>query len=162
MFNYNKDITMKSKNINFNKDITIRSKNVMSFEYDLDNDYVIVKGIINLNELEKEQSIVALPEKYIINDRATVLFWKDGTKTIVRRAKEDEYNKKIGFLWAYFQKNSGLSKTKANEYLDNLIDDPGKIYRIKKGIYFSDIYNDNVRLAYHNASEIAKSMEPTK
>ena len=79
---------------NYNKDITIRSKNVMSFEYDLDNDYVIVKGIINLNELEKEQSIVALPENYIINDRATVLFWKDGTKTIVRRAKEDEYNKK--------------------------------------------------------------------
>lgn len=147
---------------NFNKDITIKLKNIISFDYELGDANVIVKGIINLNELEKEQSIGALPENYIINDRATVLFWKDGTKTIVRRAKEDEYNKKIGFLWAYFQKNSGLSKTKANEYLDNLIDDPGKIYRIKKGIYFSDIYNDNVRLTYHNASEIAKSMEPTK
>ena len=147
---------------NFNKDITIKLKNIISFDYELGDANVIVKGIINLNELEKEQSIGALPENYIINDRATVLFWKDGTKTIVRRAKEDEYNKKIGFLWAYFQKNSGLSKTKANEYLDNLIDDPGKIYRIKKGIYFSDIYDDNVRLAYHNASKIAKSMEPTK
>lgn len=147
---------------NFNKDITIKLKNIISFDYELGDANVIVKGIINLNELEKEQSIGALPEKYIINDRATVLFWSDGTKTIVRRAKEDEYNKKLGFLWAYFQKNSGLSKTKANEYLDNLIDDPGKIYRVKKGIYFSDIYDDDVRLAYHNASQIAKSMEQTK
>lgn len=147
---------------NFNKDITIKLKNIISLDYELGDANVIVKGIINLNELEKEQSIGALPEKYIINDRATVLFWSDGTKTIVRRAKEDEYNKKLGFLWAYFQKNSGLSKTKANEYLDNLIDDPGKIYRVKKGIYFSDIYDDDVRLAYHNASQIAKSMEQTK
>ena len=147
---------------NFNKDITIKLKNIISLDYESGDDNVIVKGIINLNELEKEQSIGALPEKYIINDRATVLFWSDGTKTIVRRAKEDEYNKKLGFLWAYFQKNSGLSKTKANEYLDNLIDDPGKIYRVKKGIYFSDIYDDDVRLAYHNASQIAKSMEQTK
>ena len=147
---------------NFNKDITIKLKNIISFDYELGDANVIVKVIINLNELEKEQSIGALPEKYIINDRATVLFWSDGTKTIVRRAKEDEYNKKLGFLWAYFQKNSGLSKTKANEYLDNLIDDPGKIYRVKKGIYFSDIYDDDVRLAYHNASQIAKSMEQTK
>lgn len=154
---------------NFNKDITIRSKNIMSFDYDLDNDYVIVKGIINLNELEKEQSFGALPEKYIINDRATVLFWKDGTKTIVRRAKEDEYNKKLGFLWAYFQKNSGLSKTKANEYLDNLTDDPSKIFKIYRKIdekidkkYMSNPFNDAIKNAYDTISQIAKSMTSKK
>lgn len=150
---------------NFNKDITIKSKNVMSFDYDLNNDYVIVKGIINLNELEKEQRIGTLPEKYIINDRATILFWNDGTKTIVKRAKEDEYNKKIGFLWAYFQKNSGLSKTKANEYLDNLTDDPSKIFKIYRKIdekYMSNLFNDAVKNAYNNISQIAKSMTSKK
>lgn len=63
-----------------------------------------------------------LPKKYIINKGATVLFWEDGTKTVVKRAKDDEYNKIMGFLWAYFQKTSGLSRTKANEYLRGLVD----------------------------------------
>lgn len=63
-----------------------------------------------------------LPKKYIINKGATILFWEDGTKTVVKRAKDDEYNKIMGFLWAYFQKTSGLSRTKANEYLRGLVD----------------------------------------
>lgn len=63
-----------------------------------------------------------LPKRYIINKNATILFWKDGTKTIVKRSKEDEYDKTLGFLWAYFQKTSGLSKSKANDYLKRLKD----------------------------------------
>lgn len=61
-----------------------------------------------------------LPKKYIINDGATILFWEDGTKTIVKRAEDDSFDPVKGFLWAYFQKHSGLSKTKANEYLRNI------------------------------------------
>ena len=63
-----------------------------------------------------------LPERYIINEGATILFWdKEGKdKTIVKRSKDDEFNKRLGFLTAYFQYHSGLSKTKANKYLDSL------------------------------------------
>lgn len=61
-----------------------------------------------------------LPQKYIINKGATVLFWEDGSKTIVKRCKNDKYDKRLGFLTAYFQKNSGLSKNKANKYLADL------------------------------------------
>ena len=67
--------------------------------------------------------LTPLPTKYVINNGATILFWSDGTKTIVKRSEEDEYNKILSFLWAYFQKHSGLSKTKANEYLKGLVDD---------------------------------------
>lgn len=76
-----------------------------------------------------------LPKKYIINKGATILFWEDGTKTVVKRAKDDEYNKIMGFLWAYFQKTSGLSRTKANEYLRGLVDadDLKAIELIKSG-----------------------------
>ena len=68
------------------------------------------------------KKLTNLPNRYIINDGATILFWSDGTKTIVKRSKEDEYNKILGFLWAYFQKTSGLSKSKANDYLKGIVD----------------------------------------
>ena len=74
---------------------------------------------------------VHLPRKYIINKEATILFWNDGTKTIIKRKNDDEYNKILGFLWAYFQKTSGLSKTKANEYIKNLLDEE-EIQKINK------------------------------
>lgn len=63
------------------------------------------------------------PKRYIINKGATILFWEDGTKTIVKRSKDDEYNKRLGFLTAYFQKHSGLTKNQANKYLANLLDE---------------------------------------
>lgn len=68
------------------------------------------------------KKLTNLPNRYIINEGATILFWRDGTKTIVKRSKEDEYNKILGFLWAYFQKTSGLSKSKANDYLKGIVD----------------------------------------
>ena len=64
-----------------------------------------------------------LPRKYIINKGATILFWNNGEKTVVKRGKDDEYNKVLGFLWAYFQHTSGLSKTQANKYLAGLMDE---------------------------------------
>ena len=61
-----------------------------------------------------------IPERYIFNENATILIWEDKTKTIVKKSKEDKYDKRMAFLTAYFQKNSGLTKNKANKYLDNL------------------------------------------
>lgn len=63
-----------------------------------------------------------LPLRYIINDDATILFWSDGDKTIVKKTKNDTYDKRLGFLYAYFQKTSGLSRSKANKYIENLVE----------------------------------------
>lgn len=65
----------------------------------------------------------AIPTRYIINKGATILFWSDGTKTIVKLSNNDKYDKRLGFLTAYFQKNCGMSKNKANKYLDNLTEE---------------------------------------
>ena len=67
-----------------------------------------------------QRNINNIPERYIINKGATILFWKDGSKTIVKRCEDDEYNKRLGFLTAYFQKHCGMSKNKANKYLASL------------------------------------------
>ena len=63
-----------------------------------------------------------LPKRYILNENAAILFWDDlgNNKTIVKRTKKDKPDARIAFLTAYFQKHSGLSKNKANRYLDNL------------------------------------------
>ncbi|MBQ6546484.1 MAG: hypothetical protein IJL74_00605 [Bacilli bacterium] len=64
-----------------------------------------------------------LPKHWIINKGATILFWSDGTKTIVKRAEEDAHDIAKSFLWAYFQKHSGLTRTKANKYLTKIVED---------------------------------------
>lgn len=54
-----------------------------------------------------------------VNGR-TILHWKDGSKTVVVRCKDNKHDRRVAFLTAYFQKHCGLSKTKANEYLAKL------------------------------------------
>ena len=61
-----------------------------------------------------------LPVKHIINKKATILFWPDGDKTVVKRAKDDTFDKEKAFLWAYFLKHSDMSRNKANKYLREL------------------------------------------
>ena len=87
-----------------------------------------------------------LPEKYIINKNATILFWEDGTKTVVKKAKDDDFNARLGFLTAYFQKHCGLSKNQANKFLANLLNDSAlnssgelevKVPEKKRDKYFS-------------------------
>lgn len=66
------------------------------------------------------QMLNPLPVRQVINKGATILFWADGDKTIVRRSKDDKFDKTKGFLWAYFLKHCGMSRTKANKFLENL------------------------------------------
>lgn len=88
-----------------------------------------LRGILNapskyLKEFEKlflsTQKEVPMPKKYIINHGATVLMWDDGDKTVVKRCEDDEFNKRLGFLTAFFQHYSGMSKNKANKFLAEL------------------------------------------
>lgn len=101
------------------KDININGNDILSIACE---DGVYIVNATQLSGNIKPKVMKNLPKKYIINKGATILFWEDGTKTVVKRAKDDEYNKIMGFLWAYFQKTSGLSRTKANEYLRGLVD----------------------------------------
>lgn len=61
-----------------------------------------------------------LPEKYIINDGATVLFWSDDTKTISKRHKEDTFDKELGFLFAYYYKKCGLTNAARKRVIDSI------------------------------------------
>ena len=78
-------------------------------------------GLIWNMEQEQEQEQKRLPDKYIVNKDAAILFWSNNKKTVVKRCKEDKSDPIKAFLWAYFEEKSGLSRTKANKYLEEVL-----------------------------------------
>lgn len=97
------------------KDITIEQSRGFSFEVD---DVQPWGWTIRGGKVPNE----SLPVRYIVNDDACILFWdsKGKTKTVVKRCKDDNIDPIKAFLWAYFEKTSGMSKTKANKYLQKV------------------------------------------
>ena len=59
-------------------------------------------------------------EKYIINQGATIIFWADGTKTVSKRHADDKFDKELGFLFAYYYKNCGLSKASRKRVIETI------------------------------------------
>ena len=51
---------------------------------------------------------------------ATIIKFSDGVKVVVKATENDTFDPRFGFLMAYFERKSGLSKTQANKYLDKL------------------------------------------
>lgn len=77
-------------------------------------------NITTLPKLEQTK----LPRKVLFNDRkqATTILYGDKA-TVVKATKGDKYDRKYGFLMAYFQATCGLSKNKANKYLEEIVKD---------------------------------------
>ncbi len=106
--------------------VSIEGKNEF---FGVDNLIIEVSEVVNKNEFlyetrygkyVSERGKVELPTRYIINQDATILFFSDETKIVVKRCKDDEFNPRLAFLTAFFQKYCGMSKNKANKYLANL------------------------------------------
>jgi hypothetical protein len=76
------------------------------------------------NTLEPNKINKNIPTKVIFNEkkRATTLMFGN-QPTVVKASEGTTYDKRIGFLEAYFQARSGLSKTKALKYLDKLVEE---------------------------------------
>ena len=72
------------------------------------------------NYVETLEEEVMNHKKVIFNKPATIVIWSDNTKTVVKCNKNDKFKKKVGFLMAYFQKNSGLTKHQCAKLLKEL------------------------------------------
>ncbi len=51
-------------------------------------------------------------DRVVFNEPATIVFWNDGTKTVVKTSPNDKFDKEKGILWAYYLKHAIGSKTK--------------------------------------------------
>ena len=61
------------------------------------------------NEMYKQKALNRI-EKVIFNDPATIVFWNDGTKTVVKCGKDDTFDPEKGLAMAiskYFFDNAG-------------------------------------------------------
>ena len=67
------------------------------------NDFELCKPI------EFTVSFIARPEidRVIYNGRATIVFWKDKTKTVVKLCEGDTYDPENAIVWAYMKKIFG-------------------------------------------------------
>ena len=53
----------------------------------------------------------------IFSEPATIVFWADGTKTVVKTSPNDKFDKEKGILWAYYLKYTGITKTQAQKLI---------------------------------------------
>ncbi len=79
---------------------------------------------------------------YIIKKDATIIYWEDGDKTVVKMCEGDKYDKRMGFLYAYIQKKSKLSKRKINKFLDNLEEKEQKSKKTKSIKESTEIFDE--------------------
>ena len=57
--------------------------------------------------------------RIVFNPPATVVLWEDGTKTVVKCDKEDEYNVITGVALCYMKKALGNTSRELNKALNN-------------------------------------------
>ena len=60
--------------------------------------------------------------KVIFNDPATIILWKDGTKTVVKCQEGDVYSKRLGLLNCIAKRHFG-DTGKYNDYLNEVLAD---------------------------------------
>lgn len=86
------------------------------------------------------------PEKVIFNPPATIVFWEDGTKTVVKATKDDIFNEEIGLAMALAKRvyrRSHFQKLVKNADRPTAKTPKHKVYRV---VYKFDISTANNRL----------------
>ena len=69
------------------------------------NDLAIVEN--DLESIELRVDIPGMIDRVIFNDPATIIYWKDGSKTVVKRSYDDIWDSEKGFCMAIIKKLYG-------------------------------------------------------
>lgn len=79
----------------------------------------IVATVTDYNGLTiREDFLINLyPKRVIFNNPATIVFWNDDSKTVVKCSKDDTFDNYKGFTMAYLKRIMGSGK-KAERFID--------------------------------------------
>ena len=58
--------------------------------------------------------------RILFHEPATIIFWSDGSKTVLKPSPNDTYDKEKAVLWAFFLKYGGNSKTQLKKLMRRL------------------------------------------
>lgn len=81
-----------------------------------DSTYSPFSNVCSLEEVFLDSFSINKIKQYIINKHATIIFWKDGTKTISKLNACDDFDKEIGFMLAWFKQYCKAKKMSNNDY----------------------------------------------
>lgn len=75
-------------------------------------DYSLSEYLESLDDYSRSSTLAKnstdyRPKRVIFNPPATVVFWKDGTKTVVKSMEDDQFNPYYGFVCALAKKIYG-------------------------------------------------------
>jgi hypothetical protein len=115
-----------NKNTAFTSNDMIESRFEKYIEKKIEQWKILIENqLVKLeHKLGKRNEGKNLPRKVIFNKnkKATTLLYGDEA-TVVKACKGDKYDKEKGFLMAFFQKQTGLSKTQAKKYLKKITEE---------------------------------------
>ena len=71
--------------------------------------WTLLSGLEDVIECLENPVATPVAKRVIFNDPATIVFWQDGTKTIVKCSDRDSYDKKKGVAMCFVKKMFGNS-----------------------------------------------------
>ena len=108
-------ITINGINVSFRYD-SVSIDNPLLFKIKLVYKKPILNHIYANNYLNFPLDNIPEVKKIIFNDPATIVYWKDGTKTVVKCQKGDYFDPEKGFAMAFLKKCWG-NKSNFNDKL---------------------------------------------
>ena len=83
--------------------------------------------VLKVGDVDVEQtsgniyvSAAPKPSKVIYNGPATIVTWKDGSKTVVKRTEGDSHDPVKAYLEAFYLKATGKSRTQCRKALESI------------------------------------------
>lgn len=150
--------------------------NVRSFSLDMRD---LERSIKNrMNNEEGDPFIVPRIKKIVFNPPATIVFWNDGTKTVVKCQNDEKFDPEKGITMAFFKKTHGnkghyfeeikkwtekyqrVTNEEISEVLDNSTPDPNPKWHIwyRTGLAGNIYYYDKDYSSKSSAVRRAKKM----
>lgn len=70
--------------------------------------------------LKIESSMNMAPKEVIFSPPATIVYWQDGSRTVVKCSEEDEFSEEMGFVLCFMKKWFG-NTGKFNDYINDAL-----------------------------------------
>ena len=107
--------------INFSVDFSLDMDGDLGKQLETDTDKLL-EMFENYLGVKRKENTMMTPDRVLFSGPATIVFWPDGTKTVVKCAEGDDviFDRKTAIMWCFMKKMFGTT-SHVNKMLDELI-----------------------------------------